>query len=109
MQIRVETPHSDLLNRDCSALSARIAQVSVSDDLCCEAPALRITNTHRSTDSVVFSYETVVGQTCIIEYKNSLGATAWTKLSTSSGNGAVKSITNLLDGSSQRFFRVRTP
>jgi hypothetical protein len=54
------------------------------------------------------SWQTAVGQSYQIEYKDSLTAPTWTPLgSPVMGTGAFMSITNDITLSTQRFFRIR--
>jgi hypothetical protein len=55
----------------------------------------------------IFSLPTITGQTYQLEYKDNLTAATWTLLGGSmAGTGNLLMITNALDASPQRFFRL---
>ena len=58
-------------------------------------------------NSFSVSFETEPGRTYIVEYTDSLLHPSWQPLPTESGNGAVKTVTNVAPGVGIRFFRVR--
>jgi hypothetical protein len=88
-----------------------VDNISVRDGFsCCRSLIVPgITNMKQMNSTVLFSFDTVAGQTYITEYKNALGTNlAWVPLQTNSGDGSIKSVTNLTSGTTNRFFRVRT-
>ena len=68
-----------------------------------------IINLTRNVTNFTFSFATVSGQNYTVEYKDSLSASNWTSLQTLSGDGSVKSVTNFITASPQRFYRVKSP
>lgn len=84
--------------------------VSIADSyVCCRNLITpQIIETRRTNNSIVFSFNTVAGQTYVTEYKNVLGSNVvWTPLQTNTGDGSKKSVTNSTTASTNRFFRVR--
>ena len=57
----------------------------------------------------LFSFQTVIGQTYIVEYKNELNNGNWIGLQTNAGDGGITTVTNLISASPRRFFRLRLP
>jgi hypothetical protein len=56
----------------------------------------------------VFSWFAAAGQSCQVEYRDDLASGNWTALGTPfTGAGGVISVTNALNASQQRFFRLR--
>jgi hypothetical protein len=82
--------------------------ISVTDgDASLVAP--RIVDPRHVTGNIVFSFDTVPGQTYITEFKNFLSTNAlWVPLLTNAGDGTRKSVTNSMTAGSQRYFRVLT-
>lgn len=59
--------------------------------------------------SMVFSYDSITGQTYLIEATTNLAIPAgWIVIQTNLGNGSTLSATNATTDSGQRYFRVRT-
>lgn len=74
---------------------------------CCQAPP-EIVQTHRDDADLVFSFSTAPGFSYVTEYKDLLATNvAWTPLQTNAGDGGLRSVTNAVGESAQRFFRVR--
>jgi hypothetical protein len=83
--------------------------VQVSDGYtCCSSlvsPA--IVNPRRVGSQLAFSFNTVAGQTYIVESSSILGTNQlWSPVATNAGNGTQQSFTNTVSVP-QRFFRVR--
>jgi PKD repeat protein len=57
-------------------------------------------------DDFTFAFETVVGTSYVIEYKDSLDDSDWQTLVSIPGDGSPKIITNSISAVSQRFFRL---
>ncbi len=84
-----------------------VDSILVTDTSCCSGPLPPvILNTHREGGSIVFSYDSRLGQNYFIEYKDSLSTPTWTTLRTDSGDGSSKWVTNAV--TSRRFYRLRT-
>ena len=76
---------------------------------CCRAlvPPV-IVNPRRSGTNLAFSFNSVAGQTYVVEANTHLTNHLWLPLRTNAGNGALQSYTNTAPGMPQRFFRLRT-
>ena len=77
----------------------------------CQSPLVQpvIVNPRMSgPSSMAFSYQSVAGQTYIVESKPDLASPIWTGVQTNTGDGSLKSFTNSTAGSVENFFRVRT-
>jgi hypothetical protein len=57
-------------------------------------------------DDFTFTFETVLGKTYLIEFKDSVGDSSWQTLQSVPGDGISKTITNSISTTSQRFFRL---
>ena len=77
---------------------------------CCRALAApTIVNNRHANGAALFSFDTVAGQTYVTEFKSGLDTNlAWIPLQTNSGDGTMRSVTNLTAGTTNRFYRVRT-
>ena len=76
---------------------------------CCRSLAPpRIVNPREAGANIVFSYNSVAGQTYVVESSTVITNAIWTALETDLGDGSLKSYTNTLSGATQRFFRLRT-
>ncbi|HWN95590.1 MAG TPA: hypothetical protein VNT99_11200 [Methylomirabilota bacterium] len=88
-----------------------VDSISLSDGYaCCQASLmpLEIVGTRQTNNSIVFSFNTVSGQTYVTEFKSAVTTNlTWTPLQTNSGNGAMRSVTNALAPGVNRFFRVK--
>lgn len=83
--------------------------ISVADgyDCCHSIVPPQITNVHKNGENIVFSFNTVPGQSYVTEFKSLLSTNAvWNSLQTNNGDGSTKSVTNSA-GASQRYFRVK--
>jgi len=88
-----------------------VDDIVVSDGFTCchSAPAPQIIETRFTDANVVFSFNTLAGQSYITEYKSALSTgVVWTALQTNVGDGLKKSVTNSVGVAGQRFFRVKT-
>ena len=85
--------------------SLTLAAVSLEGSL---LPPLRILDPHETSGSLVFQFSTETGQTYTVEYADTLPSSNWQTLTTLTGDGTVKTVS---DPASQlsRFYRVRTP
>jgi hypothetical protein len=82
--------------------------VSAGFNCCHSLVPPQIVDTRNSGGNIVFSFNTLPGQTYITEFKDVLSTnTPWNPLRTNTGDGTKKSVTNLIDGT-QRYFRVQT-
>jgi hypothetical protein len=85
--------------------------ISISDDYTCCAGlvAPRIVGTRKTGTDVVFSFDTVPGQTYVTEFKTILSTnTPWVPLRTNTGDAMRKWVTNSTSAAATGFFRVRT-
>jgi hypothetical protein len=85
--------------------------VMISDGVtCCRSLiAPTIIDTRQTNNNIVFSFNTVSGQTYITEYKGTVATNvAWVPLQTNAGDGTKKSVTNSIAPTTNRFFRVKT-
>jgi len=57
-------------------------------------------------NSVVFSFQSDLGQTYTVQYANSLTSPNWQTLTSLAGNGGVETVTNSASVSTQQFFRI---
>jgi PKD repeat protein len=55
----------------------------------------------------MFSFETVFGLAYVVQYKDFLDDPVWKTLQSVTGDGAMKTITNSISGSSQHFYRLK--
>ena len=93
-----------------SQIGWNVDTVSVSDGYaCCQQSAPpQIVDILPSNNNIVFSFNTVAGQTYVTEYQNVLATNlVWTPLQTNTGNGAKRSVTNATGAAANRFFRVK--
>jgi len=84
--------------------------LSISDGFdCCRAlvPPL-IVNPRRAGTNLAFSFNSLAGQSYVVEANTNLTNHLWLPLRTNAGNGALQSYTNDAPGAPQRFFRLRT-
>ena len=85
--------------------------VSVSEGYsCCRTLiAPQLVDTWNVNNNVVFSFNSVPGQTYVTEYQTVLSTgLVWTALQTNLGDGTRKSVTNAAGAAAQRFLRVKT-
>jgi hypothetical protein len=76
---------------------------------CCHSlVAPRLVDVRRVGGNVVFSFDSVAGQSYVVEATTDLAHGPWTEGATKSGDGSVQSYTNATAGVEQRFFRLRT-
>jgi hypothetical protein len=69
----------------------------------------QIVDTRIVNTNLAFSFNTVAGQTYVVEYQNVLATNlAWTPFQTNTGDGLKKSVTNLTGAATSRFYRVET-
>lgn len=68
--------------------------------------AVLITEVNRSGNTVTFEFESENGVTHKVEYKNSLDDATWTELTTISGDGTTKQVTDDNATPSTRFYRI---
>jgi PKD repeat protein len=54
----------------------------------------------------IFSFNTIPGKSYVLEYKDALQQTQWQTLSTTPGDGTLKTITNSTASPAQRFYRL---
>lgn len=66
-----------------------------------------IVNVRALSGSIAFSYDTVAGQTYVIESGTNLGATHWAPVQTNLGDGTSQSYTNSNAQANERYFRLR--
>jgi hypothetical protein len=59
------------------------------------------------SNQFLLSFDTVSGQTYVVEYKNALSNGNWNSLETTIGDGTTRTVTNDIAASPQRFYRVR--
>jgi hypothetical protein len=57
-------------------------------------------------NSFLLSFQTEPGKTYQVNYADSLTAPSWPTLTTVSGDGSVKTVTNAAPGVAQRFYRL---
>jgi Trypsin-like peptidase domain len=84
--------------------------LSISDGFeCCPGlvPPL-IVNPRRAGTNLAFSFNSLPGQSYVVEANTNLTNHLWLPLRTNAGNGVLQSYTNDAQGLPQRFFRVRT-
>ena len=73
-------------------------------------PASGITlSATRSDSNVVISFPTQAGSSYRVFYRADLSAGSWALLTTVPGDGTVKSVSNSVAGSNQRFYKVTSP
>jgi len=72
------------------------------------ATSINITAT-QSGGNAVISFPTTLGSSYRVYYSSSLVSGNWTLLSTASGNGLVKSVSDPTAGGSVRFYKVTSP
>ena len=85
--------------------------VTVSDGYACcqQSAAPQIVDILQMNNNIVFSFNTVAGQSYVTEYQNVLATNlTWTPLRTNTGDGTKKSVTNSTGATANRFFRVKT-
>ena len=84
--------------------------LSIADGFdCCRAlVAPLIVNPRRSGTNLAFSFNSLVGQTYVVEASTNLTNHLWLPLRTNAGNGALQSYTNDAAGIPRRYFRLRT-
>ncbi len=76
---------------------------------CCSPMiAPTILNPQFDGTNLSFSFQTVLGQTYSVQYKNDLNDPAWTPLQSVTGDGTTKMITDT-PGMPQRFYRISSP
>ncbi len=77
---------------------------------CCrDLIAPQLVETHPLNNSIVFSFNSVPGQTYVTEYQSVLSTgLVWTALQTNLGDGTPKSVTNSMGATGQRFIRVKS-
>jgi hypothetical protein len=89
-----------------------IDTISIADSgsyVCCDGPWEPLLGTPQiQGTNFTFDFPTVSNQTYTVEYNNALTSSGWMPLSTITGDGTVRVITNGL-GSSPGFYRLRTP
>ena len=87
-----------------------VDSVFISDGTtCCRQLVLpTIANPKQSGPNFTFSYDSVSGQSYIVETKSHLNDPFWIPTRTNAGDGSVQSYTNTATGTPQRFFRLRT-
>ena len=61
----------------------------------------------KAGNSFTFSFETTPGRTYIVEYADSLLNPTWQPLPTVSGDGSVKTVTDITATPGQRYYRLR--
>lgn len=62
-----------------------------------------------SGSEFVFAFQTVADVSYTVQFKNTLGDALWQTLSTVTGDGSLKTITNLTATPAQRFYRLSVP
>jgi hypothetical protein len=77
---------------------------------CCTSPPPLLILEPRLAGSgrMAFSFDSLLGQSYVIETKTSLLTADWSSLQTNSGDGSRQSFTNYTSDSAAKFFRVRT-
>ncbi|MBI5383646.1 MAG: hypothetical protein HZA90_03065 [Verrucomicrobia bacterium] len=78
-------------------------------ELRCCAPSVHLSPIFQ-TNHVIFSWPSVLGQNCIVQYADELGnPTTWNPLTTLVGDGSVIIFTQPVSNAPQRFFRLWLP
>jgi hypothetical protein len=72
-------------------------------------PAVTLSNVGVSGTNFLFSFVASSGVNYTVEYKDDLNQLAWVTLQNVAGAGGAVTITNVITGTTNRFFRVRTP
>ena len=77
---------------------------------CCQSLiAPQIVNMRQENDKIVFSFDSLFGQSYITEFQTLLSTgLVWTPLQTNLGDGTRKSVTNATGSGAQRFLRIKT-
>jgi len=57
-------------------------------------------------NNFLLSFQTEPGKTYTVQYANSLPASSWQNLTTVTGDGTVKTVTNAAPGVPERFYRL---
>lgn len=70
------------------------------------AGPLLLSNPIRNGHTFTVSFPTVSGKTYTLQYKNSIQDAAWTSLSSITGNGGIRTLTDPLATPTTRFYRV---
>jgi hypothetical protein len=68
-----------------------------------------LSNVGVSGTNFVFSFVASSGVNYTVEYKDDLNQLNWSTLQNVAGSGGAVTITNVISGTTNRFFRVRTP
>jgi subtilisin family serine protease len=59
-----------------------------------------------SGTALTFSFQSVAGNTYLVQYKDSLDQTNWQVLQTIPGDGSIKTVTNSTESAAQRYYRL---
>jgi len=81
-------------------------QVSGSQSVCCNYAPPLLSARQASPSTMAFSFDTAGGKTYVIETATNLPAT-WVALQTNSGTGLRQSVTNAVNPTTRRFFRLQ--
>jgi hypothetical protein len=93
-----------------AAYGWNVDTVAIGGYTCCRSLITpQIIETRRTNNNIVFSFNSVAGQTYITEYKNALGSNiTWSPLQTNAGDGTKKSVTNSTTATTNRIYRIKT-
>ena len=69
----------------------------------------QLLNARFASGTMTFSFQSVLGQSYIVEYKTSMSDPAWTPLQSFTGTGTMQTITDRTSVATQRFYRVHAP
>ncbi len=97
-------------DRSRSAIGWYVDTILVFDGYTCCRPLATplIVNPRRVGPNIVFSYNSVIGQSYFLEASTNVTNGTWTQLGSDLGDGGVKAYTNTTSGAQERFFRLRT-